>query len=238
MTGPAEPADAVESAGTVESAGAAEQPSNPASYLLGTELAAGIGPDAQLEMSAGGRWAAACVDVPASRWHDAVRLAQQQCGAEFFDWLGGVAADAIPPQTNAVNLQVVAHLWSLPRHCGLLLRTTLPHDALELSSVVDLFAGAAWYERETFEMFGITFLGHPNLRKLLLTDEFQGHPLRKEFVLASRVVKAWPGEKDPGDAGTDTPTSGRPARPRRRMLPPGVPEPGSWPPTDTSSTGV
>ena len=62
------------------------------------------------------------------------------------------------------------------------------------------------------------------MRKLLLTDTFAGHPLRKEFVLASRVIKAWPGEKEPGD-GAASPAG----RPRRRMLPPGVPEPGTWP---------
>jgi hypothetical protein len=73
-------------------------------------------------------------------------------------------------------------------------------------------------------MFGIVFDGHPNLTKLLLPDEFEGHPLRKEFVLAARAAKPWPGAKEPGEGG-----SGAASPSRRRMQPPGVPDPG-WGP--------
>jgi NADH-quinone oxidoreductase subunit C len=78
---------------------------------------------------------------------------------------------------------------------------------------VPVFAGADWHERETHEMFGIEFSGHPGLAPLLLPPGFEGHPLRKDFVLAARVAKAWPGEKEPGGD-----------RPRRRARPLGVPE--------------
>jgi NADH-quinone oxidoreductase subunit C len=66
-------------------------------------------------------------------------------------------------------------------------------------------------------MFGILFEGHPNLVPLLLPDGFQGHPLRKDFVLAARVAKPWPGAKEPGESGQGAPS-------RRRVRPPGVPE--------------
>jgi NADH-quinone oxidoreductase subunit C len=69
-------------------------------------------------------------------------------------------------------------------------------------------------------MFGIGFPGE--LPKLLLPPEFEGHPLRKDFVLASRVAKAWPGAKEPGEHG-DAPR-------RQAMRPPGVPAPGEWGP--------
>ena len=86
-----------------------------------------------------------------------------------------------------------------------------------------MYAGARWHERETHEMFGIDFTvdGTPlELDKLLLPEEFEGHPLRKEFVLASRVAKPWPGAKEPGESddggargpGHDEPPSHAPAR--------------------------
>ena len=59
-----------------------------------------------------------------------------------------------------------------------------------------LFAGANWHERECWEMFGITFDGHPGLRHLYLPGEFEGHPLRKDFPLLARLVKPWPGIVD------------------------------------------
>jgi NADH-quinone oxidoreductase subunit C len=74
-------------------------------------------------------------------------------------------------------------------------------------SWVPVYPGAEWHERECWEMFGITFDGHPALRHLYLPSEFEGHPLRKDFPLLARVVKPWPGlvdvESMPGDAGGD-----------------------------------
>jgi NADH-quinone oxidoreductase subunit C len=74
-------------------------------------------------------------------------------------------------------------------------------------------------------MFGIVFSGHPSPTPLLLPDGFEGHPLRKEFVLASRVEKPWPGAKEPGESDSDLAASPR----RRRSLPPGVPPPEDRP---------
>jgi NADH-quinone oxidoreductase subunit C len=61
---------------------------------------------------------------------------------------------------------------------------------------VRVFAGAAWHERETHEMFGISFDGNDDLRHIYLPTEFEGNPLRKEFPLLARVVKPWPGIVD------------------------------------------
>jgi NADH-quinone oxidoreductase subunit C len=97
-------------------------------------------------------------------------------------------------------------------------------DDPAVASIVDIYPGAAWHERETHEMFGIDFPGHPDLAPLLLPPEFEGHPLRKDFVLAARVAKDWPGAKEPGESQVDT--SSR----RQPMRPPGVPAPGEWGP--------
>ncbi|MEU7043924.1 NADH-quinone oxidoreductase subunit C, partial [Streptomyces varsoviensis] len=105
----------------------------------------------------------------------------------------------------------------------LLVRTTVPHEAPVLPTAVGVYAGAAWHERETHEMFGVDFTGHPHLVPLLLPDGFEGHPLRKDFVLAARVAKAWPGAKEPGESEHGGPK-------RRQMLPPGVPDPNEWGP--------
>ena len=68
-----------------------------------------------------------------------------------------------------------------------------------------VYPGADWHERETWEMFGIEFDGHPALRHLYLPFEFEGHPLRKDYPLLAREVKPWPGLVDvepmPGEDG-------------------------------------
>ncbi len=74
---------------------------------------------------------------------------------------------------------------------------------LEIESWVPIYAGADWHERETWEMFGITFTGHPGLRHIYLPGDFEGHPLRKDYPLLSRMVKPWPGIVDVEPMPTD-----------------------------------
>ena len=77
--------------------------------------------------------------------------------------------------------------------------TNLPKDEAAIASLVGVYGGANWHEREAYEMFGIHFEGHPNLIKLYLPDGFEGHPLRKSYPLLSREVKPWPGTVDVED---------------------------------------
>jgi NADH-quinone oxidoreductase subunit C len=158
------------------------------------------------------------VDVPPGAWLDALTFARDELGCTFFDWLTGV--DQLDE-----GFSIVAHIWSPAEKHHVLLRTRLPRDNPVLASATAVFRGANWHERETYEMFGIEFAGHPNLVPLLLPDGFEGHPLRKEFVLAARAAKTWPGAKEPGESDRDTA-----APSRRRMLPPGVPDPQTWGP--------
>ncbi|MFJ1953821.1 NADH-quinone oxidoreductase subunit C [Streptomyces microflavus] len=158
------------------------------------------------------------VDVPATEWITALRTARDELGCSYFDWLSAV-------DEPGTGFRVCAHVAALGGGTvrRLMLRTTVPHDAAVLPSATDVYAGAAWHERETHEMFGVTFEGHPDLAPLLLPEGFEGHPLRKDFVLAARVAKAWPGAKEPGESEHGGPK-------RRTMLPPGVPDPNEWGP--------
>ena len=189
---------------------------------VGTRLAAALRPIAvTTDISGGGAWARATVDVPADAWVAAVRTARDELECDFFDWL--TAVDELDE-----GFSVVAHIWSVQHKHGVLLRTRIPRDAARVDSIVDVYPGAAWPERETHEMFDIDFIGHDGMLPLLLPPEFEGHPLRKEFVLASRVAKAWPGAKEPGE-------SHEPGVAKRApMRPPGVPAPGEWGPQATA----
>lgn len=175
------------------------------------ELAGEI-PGASASPSGGGAYARTTIDVPPEQWAAAATAARDRLGCDFFDWLSAV--DELEE-----GFSVVAHLWSTKDRQGVLLRTRVRES---LESIVEVYPGAAWHERETFEMFGIGFPGP--LEPLLLPPEFEGHPLRKSFVLASRVAKPWPGAKEPGEShDAKTPK-------RQAIRPPGVPAPGEWGP--------
>ncbi len=154
--------------------------------------------------------------VEAADWHDAVRTLRDE-GYTYFDWLSAV-------DEHPEGFRLVIHLARLDPLDHLLLATYIDRDKPAIASVIDVFAGAAWHERETHEMFGVCFTSASTdgmeVEPLLLPEEFEGHPLRKEFVLASRVAKPWPGAKEPGESDADSTHSPS----RRRVKPPGVHE--------------
>ncbi|UBU13964.1 NADH-quinone oxidoreductase subunit C [Nonomuraea gerenzanensis] len=156
------------------------------------------------------------IDVAPTDWLALLTHVLDALQFTFFDWLTGVDA---PPESFAI----VAHVYNPAAGHRLLLRTHVPRDNPHLPTAVDIYRGANWHERETYEMFGVIFDGHPNLVPLLLPDGFEGHPLRKDFILAARVAKPWPGAKEPGESGHGAPS-------RRKTLPPGVP--ADWGPPD------
>ena len=81
------------------------------------------------------------------------------------------------------RFQVVYHLTSLKTHDRLRLKVPVYAGEPALPSVTDVWPGANWFEREVYDMFGITFTGHPDLTRILMPDDEQGHPLRKDFPL-------------------------------------------------------
>ena len=162
------------------------------------------------------------VRVERSAWHRAVEVCKLQLGLTFFSFLSGIdwspapglsgertfrgedpeEDDAVAEEPAEVRtglaggdtrFQVFARLYDVRRHLGVTLKADLDDNDPKVDSVTDLFRGADWHERETWEMFGFSFPGHPGLRHLYLPGEFEGHPLRKDFPLLSREVKPWPG---------------------------------------------
>jgi NADH-quinone oxidoreductase subunit C len=151
--------------------------------------------------------------VPVADWWERVLAARTQ-GYDFFEWLAAV--DEIGRDEVLRVVLVLRRLDAPEQTCTL--SADLPRDAARLASVRDLYAGAAWHEREAAEMFGIEFVGGDPRR--LLLSELEGTPMRKDEVLAARSAVPWPGAKEPGESEA-SPS-------RRRMVPPGVPEPTVW----------
>jgi NADH-quinone oxidoreductase subunit C len=156
-------------------------------------------------------------DVGPADWVTALAVVRDELRMSFFDWLS-----AVDQLTDGFD--VVTHVYDPAGHRQLLVRTRIPAVAPSLPTATHVYRGAAWHERETCEMFGIDFPGHPYLVPLLLPDGFEGNPLRKDFALASRAAKSWPGAKEPGESERE----GAPSR--RKMQPPGVPDPVTWGP--------
>ncbi len=98
----------------------------------------------------------------------------------FVDLCGADYPNRLP------RLEVIAHLHSLVHNHRLRIKTRIGDEACDgaiVPSLVAVWEGANWFERETFDMLGILFDNHPDLRRILTYDEFVGHPLRKDFPL-------------------------------------------------------
>ena len=88
-------------------------------------------------------------------------------------------------------IQIVYQLWSIPHKRALRVKCELPLDGLSLDSVVPLWNAANWLEREVYDLFGVDFSGHPDLRRILMPQNYaEGHPLRKDFPLRGRFSRA------------------------------------------------
>jgi NADH-quinone oxidoreductase subunit C len=98
------------------------------------------------------------------------------------------------------TLELLVHLYSPAYVIPVNIHVPLDAENPVVPSITGLFRGANWHERETHEMFGIDFEGHPRLVNLYLPEDFEGHPGLRSFKLPTRVVKEWPGAKDPEEA--------------------------------------
>ena len=140
-----------------------------------------------------GRHAVSCGDtivyVRRERAHDVLAWLRDTPGQQF-DYLTDITA--VEYRDPERPLEVVWQLRSLPRKADLRVKAELDQaGTLEVSSVWDLWRGADWLEREVYDMFGIAFAGHPDLRRILMWETYaEGYPLRKDFPLRGHFSRA------------------------------------------------
>jgi len=116
------------------------------------------------------------------------------CGVDYL--LYGLDDSAeIPEAASADRFAVVYHLLSLKHNRRLRLRVFLDSDLPVVDSVVDIWSSANWFEREAFDLFGIIFNGHPDLRRILTDYGFVGYPFRKDFPISGHVETRYDPEK-------------------------------------------
>ncbi len=105
------------------------------------------------------------------------------CGVDYLDY----KKEAAGPEYEGPRFAVVYHLLSLEHNTRIRVRTFVDGDMPLVDSVVNIWNSANWYEREAFDLFGIVFDGHPDLRRLLTDYGFVGHPFRKDFPISGNV---------------------------------------------------
>jgi NADH-quinone oxidoreductase subunit C len=132
----------------------------------------------------------AWVRVVPERYRDVIAALRddEDFACDYLDFVAGV-------DRGDDGFDVVAQLYSTTRRHQVRVKVAAGKEEPSVPTISDLYPGANWHERETWELFGIRFEGHPQLVKLLLPEQFEGHPLRKDFPLTTRLAKPWPGEE-------------------------------------------
>ena len=116
------------------------------------------------------------VTVPTERWQDLARFAKDTLGCRYFNFLTAV-------DWKEQGFEVLARLDNLEAGVALTMRTRLANDRPRCPTLTGVFKGADWMERECYDMFGVAFEGHPDLRRILLDQDWEGYPLRKDYAV-------------------------------------------------------
>jgi NADH-quinone oxidoreductase subunit C len=116
------------------------------------------------------------VTVPVDQWAGFARFAKDTLGCRFFSFSTAV-------DWKEQGLEVIARVDNLDTGLAILMKAKLGAGVSQCSSLVPVYRGADWMERECYDMFGIRFDGHPDLRRILLSDDWVGHPLLKSYAV-------------------------------------------------------
>ena len=141
------------------------------------------------------------VYVPREQWHDVATFLRDE--QQFTQCVDIAAVDqlvapsrAIPPGVTAERFEVVANFLSHARNRRIRVIAQVPVDDPTIASITDLYPGVNFAERETYDLFGVEFTGHPDLTRILMPDDWVGHPLRKDDAPA-RVPVTFKGDPSP-----------------------------------------
>ena len=119
----------------------------------------------------------ALVTVPLAReaWQPFGQFARRELGCLYLNWLSAI-------DWKEQGLEVLCRVENLAARLAVMMRTRLPAGESHCPTLTDVWKGADWMERECYDMFGVVFDGHPDLRRILLSPDWVGHPLRKDWV--------------------------------------------------------
>jgi NADH-quinone oxidoreductase subunit C len=115
------------------------------------------------------------VELPAASLLTALRALRDAHGYRYYVLGTGNETEA--------SFEVIHAVRNLETNDTLFVKVAVPKDAAEVDSIAFVYAGAEWQEREIYDLFGVTFRAHPDLRRILMPDGYEGHPLRKSFAM-------------------------------------------------------
>lgn len=125
------------------------------------------------------------IKLEADTVHPFCKYLREECAFEMLHCVTGI--------DYPEHIDVVYSIYSYEKHLGLNMKVSLPREKPEVESVTSVWRGADWLERETYDLLGVTFKNHPDHRRILLPDDYEGHPLRRDF----QTPKEWHGMKIP-----------------------------------------
>ena len=142
------------------------------------------------------------IQIDSKDWIEAHKKLRDEFNLKFFSWLSAIDWDnevsvvEAPKESVSPSFEIITCLSDLANTNLVTVSTNISKSEPNINSLIEVYDGANWHEREAYEMFGINFENHPNLEKLYLPDGYEGNPMLKSFELISREVKPWPGEVD------------------------------------------